>query len=62
MKRIICAIFAAFALSGMLGACDKVGECETCGQREKLNKFVDKYDDVHWYCDQCYGMEKFMSY
>ncbi len=48
------------ALSGLSG-CSKTGNCEECGQKEKLNEFVDSRGKTHWYCDDCYRMAKVFS-
>ena len=63
MKRIVSAILIIVLLLAMvfcLSGCGKKGECESCGQVEKLTKFVDPYDDTYWLCDDCYRLAKFI--
>lgn len=48
-------------MAAVLAGCGKKGECEDCGQVEKLNEYVDEDGESHWYCDDCYRMEKLYS-
>ena len=64
MKRIksylilIVAVVVMFALSG----CGRTGECEECGQTEKLTKYVTSSGDTEWVCDDCRKMMKLFGY
>ena len=55
MKRIILVLLFA---SMLLAGCSRKGECDECGQIEKLNKFVAYDGDVFYYCDDCYRIAK----
>ncbi len=60
-KTIITLFFAAVLMLTVLSSCSKHGECEGCGQNEKLNKYIEEDGDIHWYCDACYNMAKFFG-
>ena len=62
MKRIILALLAVVTMVCLLCGCAHVGVCEECGQREKLNQFVDEDGDIYWYCDDCYRIAKLLSF
>lgn len=57
MKRIIAVVLLAALLCA---GCAKVGKCESCGQKEKLNSFEHK-GEKYWLCDDCYRLYKFNS-
>ena len=61
-KRLIAIFFVAVFMLATLAGCAKRGECEECGQNEKLNKYVEKDGDIRWYCDDCYRMAKFFDF
>lgn len=56
--KSIMLVTLALLISLTLTACAKKGNCEECGQYEKLNKFTEKNGTVHWYCDYDYNMAK----
>lgn len=60
-KRFMVIFVMAVLTMVVLTGCGKKGECEDCGQVEKLNEFVDGDGDSHWYCDDCYKMEKLFA-
>lgn len=52
-------ILMLIVIAIMLSACGRKGNCESCGQYEKLKKFVYKSSgETHWYCDTCYNISK----
>lgn len=56
MKRmLVIMLLAALLCSG----CAKVGKCQSCGQKEKLNLF-EHNDKKGWLCDDCYRRYKFI--
>lgn len=57
-KKFTVIFFVAIFMFVTLSGCGKRGECEECGQNEKLNKYVDQNDNIRWYCDDCYKMAK----
>lgn len=59
-KRILCILLTALLLFSLAGCAHK-GECESCGQTETLQKFVEDDGDEHWYCNDCYRMYKLFS-
>ena len=59
-KLLIILLCVALLLTVLTG-CSRKGYCEECGQQEKLNKYVDRDGDVHWYCDTCYQLYKMFS-
>lgn len=61
-KRIMVGFLLTALMIVTLSGCGKRGECEDCGQNEKLNKYVEEDGDVHWYCDDCYRMEKLFGF
>lgn len=42
-------------------ACGKTGECDSCGQVEKLKEYKTSYGEVEHYCNDCYRMAKIFS-
>lgn len=60
-KKHIIIVFMAIIMLIALSGCGKRGECEECGQTEKLNKFVEDDGDIRWYCDDCYRMAKLFT-
>lgn len=60
-KKTIAVFFLTILMLMSLSGCGKRGACEECGQTEKLNKFVEKDGDIHWYCDTCYNMAKLFA-
>ena len=61
LVKLLVLIVCICVLSATLSGCAHKGYCEDCGQYEKLNKFVERDGDVHWYCDTCYQLEKMFS-
>ena len=60
IKTVFLAIICIIALLTMTG-CDnrKVGECDLCGQTEKLNRFINVPDgEIYWYCNTCISIAK----
>ncbi len=66
MKRVFAIILIVVCLLTVccsLCGCDKHGECEECGQNEKLNEFVissDNFSKTYWLCDDCYRWYKLL--
>lgn len=61
LKRFAVIFIVLIFMFTTLAGCAKRGECEECGQNEKLNKYVEKDGDIRWYCDDCYQMAKLFT-
>lgn len=63
--RCICIIVTVIVIALILTGCssnEKTGRCESCGQTEKLYKYVaPSTGDVYWYCQTCYNLAKLFS-
>ena len=57
-ERLIVSLALVILILCLFTGCAKKGYCEECGQYETLNKFVDRYGDEHWYCDDDYRWAK----
>ena len=54
-------ISCVFLVSGCSSA--KRGVCDSCGQTEKLNRYVDQGSGtVYWLCDTCYNLAKIFTW
>lgn len=57
MKHVFMVILLTIAIL-MVNGCGAKGECESCGQYEKLNTYKDgNYTEK--LCDDCYSLQKF---
>lgn len=61
-KKIKFSFLAILLVSVFFCGCSKNGKCESCGQIEKLNKYVNDHDIEYWYCDDCYSMQKMFGF
>lgn len=61
LQKFLVILMMTVMMASVLAGCGKKGECEDCGQVEKLNEYVDEDGESHWYCDDCYRMEKLFS-
>ena len=65
MKKKILAIGLSLVLTLGLAGCSsaKRGVCDSCGQTEKLNRYVDQGSGtVYWLCDTCYNLAKIFTW
>ena len=61
MKRIIFLVLTlSLAMTLALAACGK-GECDMCGQSEKLNTYSSSGGSTMKLCDDCYQLAKFLG-
>lgn len=58
--RIVTLCLAVLMLLSISG-CAKRGECDGCGQNEKLREFVQDNGKTYWYCDDCYRIAKIFN-
>lgn len=59
-KKSVLACILLFMLFTITG-CEKTGECDGCGQNEKLNEYVTRNNTTRYYCDYCYNMAKLIG-
>jgi len=62
LKKCTIALFLVLFMLATLAGCAQHGVCDECRQIEKLNKYVEKDGEVHWYCDDCYRMAKLFDF
>jgi len=60
-KDGIIPVILIFAVVLLLVGCSTKGECEDCGQYEKLTKYTYSSGSSVNVCDDCYQYEKFMN-
>lgn len=59
MKKRVMMLGVLMIMMLSIVGCSKTGECDGCGQNEKLNEYVTTSGTTRYYCDYCYDMAKF---